>query len=399
MTILSKRAMEMKPSATLAMAAKAAAMRADGIDIISFATGEPDFTTPVSICDVAKSAMDEGLFHYTPSAGIPELKKAICNKLIRDNDLEYGANEVTVTSGAKQAIFNALQVMIDSGDEVIIPAPYWVSYPTQVKLAGGKPIIIPSSADIGFKLTPDKLRENITSRTKAIILCSPSNPSGSAYSRDELLALGEIIAEHDIMVISDEIYEKLIYDNFKHISIAEACPKLRDRVLIINGVSKAYAMTGWRMGFAAGPAKIISKMTMLAGQQTTCLPAFIQRACAAALDGVADDEIESMRVEFSKRRDLMLEKLEKIEGVSANTPEGAFYIFPDVATYFGKKFGDRAIENANDLSELLLEEGRIAVVSGIPFGAPDHIRLSYATSEEKIVTGMERLSGILEQLK
>lgn len=389
----------MKPSATLAMAAKAASMRSDGIDIISFATGEPDFTTPSAICDTAKRAIDDGLCHYTPSAGIPELRKAICDKLARDNGLEYAINEVTVTSGAKQAIFNALQVMIDPGDEVIIPAPYWVSYPTQVRLAGGTPVIISTSTDTNFKLTPDELRDNITDRTKVIILCSPSNPSGSAYSREELAALGTLLAERGVTIISDEIYEKLVYDDFKHVSIVNACPAVRNQTILINGVSKAYAMTGWRMGFAAGPTEIISKMTMLAGQQTTCLPAFVQKACTVALDGIADSEIESMRAEFSKRRDLMLNKLSEIDGVSCHTPEGAFYLFPRVKAYLGKKFGERTINSTTDLAELLLEEGHIAVVSGIPFGAPDHIRLSYATSEEKIVEGINRLSRILSQLK
>jgi aspartate aminotransferase len=398
MNKLSKRAKEMKPSATLAMAARAASMRADGIDIISFATGEPDFTTPMAICNVAKKGIDDGLSHYTPSAGIPELKKAICKKLARDNGLEYAENEVTVTSGAKQAIFNALQVMIDPGDEVIIPAPYWVSYPTQVRLAGGTPVIISASADENFKISPDELRANITERTKAIILCSPSNPSGSAYTRDELAAIGELLSENEIGIISDEIYEKLVYDNFKHVSIVKACPAVREHTVVINGVSKAYAMTGWRMGFAAGPSEIISKMTMLTGQQTTCLPAFVQKACAAALDGIVDDEIESMRCEFSKRRNLMLEKLSNIDGISCHTPEGAFYLFPKVNEYFGKKFGERPINTAKDLAELLLEEGHIAVVSGEPFGAPEHIRLSYATSEENIKEGVRRFSNILKQL-
>ncbi len=394
---ISERAKMMKPSATLAMSAKAAKMRADGVDVISLATGEPDFDTPKSIREAGKRGIDEGLTRYTPTSGIPALKAAIREKLSRDNGLEYSDGEVTVTCGAKQAIYNALQVLVDPGDEVIVPAPYWVSYPEQVKLAGGEPVILPTDSKGAFKITPSDLEAAMTDRTRAIILNYPSNPTGSTYSRDELGRIGELCVRHGVAIISDEIYEKLLYGGKAHTSIASAHPPCKGIAIVINGVSKTYAMTGWRMGYAAGPGDVIAKMSSLAGQQTSNIPGFIQKACIEALTG-PQDEVARMREEFRMRRDLMHELVSAIEGVRSNLPDGAFYLFPDVSGCFGKSGGGRAVGNSDEMAEYLLDEAHVAVVSGDPFGAPGHIRLSYATSREKIEEGVKRLNRALSEL-
>lgn len=395
---ISKRAKEMVPSATLAMSAKAKRMKEDGIDVISFAAGEPDFTTPDAICQAAIQAIDEGDTHYTPSAGIPALRAAICKKLSLDNGLEYSADEVTVTCGAKQAIYNALQVLIDAGDEVLIPAPFWVSYPEQVKLAGGTPVVLETKAENSFKLVPAELEGAITERTRAIILNYPSNPTGSTYSGEELAELGKILAKHNVAIVSDEIYEKLIYGADAHVSIAKAHQPCKDITIVVNGVSKAYAMTGWRMGYAAGSKEVISKMSSLTGQQTSGIPGFVQQACIEALAGPQDDVVK-MRSEFAKRREIMHRLLCDLPGIHCHLPDGAFYLLPDVSTWFGKGNGERRIENSTDLANYLLEEARIATVSGDPFGAPGYIRLSYATSREKIEEGMKRMAEALTKLK
>jgi aspartate aminotransferase len=394
---ISKRAQEMTPSATIAMATKAKQMRADGIDVISFAAGEPDFDTPQAIREAAKGGIDEGLTRYPPSAGIPELRSAIREKLMRDNGLDYAEDEITVTCGAKHAIYNALQVMVDPGDEVIIPAPYWVSYPEQVKLAAATPVIAKTDPRNEFKISPADLEGAITDRTRAIILNYPSNPTGSTYSKDELRQIGEVLVGHGVAIISDEIYEKLVYDGETHCSIASACPATKPLAVIANGVSKAYAMTGWRMGFAAGPKNIIAKMSSLAGQQLTGIPGFVQKACVEAFAG-PQDEVARMREEFAKRRGIMHERLMAIEGISCRMPKGAFYLFPDMSAYLGKKAGDRKIESSTDLAGYLLEKAHIATVSGDPFGAPGHIRLSYATSRDKIEEGVKRMARALSEL-
>ena len=394
---ISKRAKEMAPSATIAMATKAKQMRADGIDVISFAAGEPDFDTPTAIREAAKAGIDEGLTRYPPSAGTPELRSAICEKLKRDNGLEYAVDEITVSCGAKHAIYNALQVITNPGDEVIIPAPYWVSYPEQVKLAGATPVIVKTDPKNEFKLKPSDLEGAITDRTRAIIMNYPSNPTGSTYSEKELKELGEVIAKHSVAIISDEIYEKLVYGGESHCSIAKACPACKPLTIIVNGVSKAHAMTGWRMGFAAGPKAIIAKMSSLSGQQLTGIPGFVQKACAEAIKG-PQDEVERMRQEFMERRDLMHERLAAIPGIECRVPNGAFYLFPYVGSYFGKGVGGKKIGNSTDLAGYLLEEAHIATVSGDPFGAPGHIRLSYATSRENIEEGVKRMADALSKL-
>jgi aspartate aminotransferase len=392
---LSQRAERLAPSATLAMAAKANKMRKDGIDVISFATGEPDFDTPENIRNTGMQAIDEGFTRYTPSAGIPELRNSIARKLKKDNDLSYNNDEIVVTCGAKQAIYNALQVLVDAGDEVLIPAPYWVSYPEQVKLADGTPVIIPTDVNSSFKINPEIVEKHLTKNTKVIILNSPSNPTGSAYTPDELASLGEFLVKHKITIISDEIYEKLVYGDFFQKSIATACPGARDSTIVINGVSKAYAMTGWRMGYAAGPRNVISKMASLVGQQNSGIPAFVQLACIEALEG-PQVEIERMKAEFKSRRDFMLESLLRIPGIVCPVPSGTFYLFPDVSSYFNESKG---VADSTALAEYLLTEAHIATVSGDAFGSPGNIRFSYANSMNNIKTGMERLSTALKQLK
>jgi len=391
---ISKRLQAIKPSATLAMNAKAREMRAQGVDVISFAAGEPDFDTPANIREAGKRAIDEGLTRYTPSSGMPELKEAIAAKLERDNRLEYSADEITVSCGAKHAIYNALQAAIDPGDEVIVPAPYWVSYPDQVALAGGTTVTLPTYATTGFRITPEQLDKAIGGKTRAIILNYPSNPTGSTYSAEELKALGELLAEKGILIISDEIYEKLLFNGGTHVSIAAAHPPCRENTVVVGGVSKSYAMTGWRMGFAAGPAEIISRMSMLAGQQISGIPGFVQKACLEALGG-PQEEVARMRDEFKRRRDLMIERLATIEGVRCHVPDGTFYLFPHVDEHLGKSSGGRQIETSLDLADYLLEVAHIATVAGEPFGAPGHLRLSFATSTENIEEGTARLAEAL----
>ncbi len=394
---ISKLAAGMTPSATLAMAAKAKKMCAQGKDVISFATGEPDFSTPVSISEACKRAIDEGHTRYTPSSGLYELKAAVREKLLRDNSLEYNDDEITITCGAKHAIYNALQAIVDPGDEVIVIAPYWVSFPAQVRLAGGTPVIVHTDAQNKFKTDAEAVKRALTPRTAAIILNYPSNPAGSTYSEEDLAKLGKVLVEHGVAIISDEIYEKIIYGNISHTSIAKAYPPCKDFTIVVNGVSKAYAMTGWRMGFAAGPGQVISKMSALCGQQITGIAGFIQQACVVAFNG-PQDEVARMREEFAKRRDIMLEKLMSIPKIECHVPDGTFYLFPNIRHYIGKSSGNKKISSATELAEYLLEDACIATVSGEAFGAPDHIRLSFATSQDRIREGMDRLADSLSRL-
>jgi len=394
---LSQRAQQMKPSATLGMAAKARKLKAEGVDVISFAVGEPDFDTPLRIREAGKKGIDEGLTRYTPSEGIPELRSAVREKLARDNGLTYADGEVVVTCGAKQAIYNALQVILDPGDEVIIPAPYWVSYPDQVLLAGGRPITLATDEADSFRVRPEQLAGAINARTRAVILNYPSNPTGSSYGADELKELGEVFADKKIVVISDEVYEKLLYTGGRHTSIAEACPACRPYAIVVNGVSKTYAMTGWRMGYAAGPGEVTSKIAEITSQQNSGIPGFVQKACVEALSGPQDD-VEKMRLEFKARRDLMLESLASIKGLRCHVPDGAFYLLPNVEAWLGKAWKGKKIADADGLAMYLLEEGHVATVGGDPFGAPGFLRLSYATSRAKIEEGVARLSKALSRL-
>jgi aspartate aminotransferase len=383
---LSERAKELIPSATLGMATKAAKLRDEGVDVISFSNGEPDFDTPAYIKDAAKGSLDRGFTKYTPVAGIPKLRDAISRKLSRENRLEYPSDTITVTCGAKQAIANALLAIIDPGDEVIVPAPYWVSYPPQVKLAGGKPVAI-DTADSELKLTANALLKALTPKTKALILNSPSNPSGVVYSKEELASLAKVCVERNIAVISDEIYEYLLFSDGGHVSIVNAYEEVKPLTIIVNGVSKGFSMTGWRLGWASGPKEIITKMSQLAGQQTTSPASFVQEAAISALDGPRD-EVMGWVEQFKVRRDAMQEHLSSIPGVSCHTPMGAFYHFPNMSS-----FGDDLA-----LAELLLTKGHIATVAGTPFGAPGYLRISFATSLEKIDEGMQRLKSVLNDI-
>lgn len=394
---LADRTQALQPSATLAMAAKAGAMRAQGINVISFSTGEPDFDTPQVIKDAAKAALDAGFTKYTPTGGIPELKAAIIEKLQHDNQLNYLPENILVTVGAKQAIFNALFALVNPGDEVIVPAPYWVSYPEQIKLCGGIPVTPFCSEAENFLLSPEKLEQAITAKTKVFILCSPSNPTGSAYSKNQLTQIGRICAKRGVFVIADEIYEHLVYDGFQHHSLASLAPEFFENTLTINGVSKSFAMTGWRMGYAAGPKALIGKMQALQDQQTSNVTSFVQKGCVAALTE-ASSSIAPMREAFAKRRDLIVRLMREIPHVTCAMPQGAFYVMPNISFYLDKKAPNgKVLGTAQQLAEFLLENAHIAAVAGDAFGAPEYLRFSYATSEKNINEGVKKLKDCLLQ--
>ncbi len=382
---LSQRVQRIKPSPTLAIDTKAKQMIADGIDVISFGAGEPDFDTPDFIKEAAIAALKAGKTKYTPVAGILELRKAICAKLKRDNRLDYSPDEVVVSVGGKHALYNACAALLDPGDEVIIPAPYWVSYPDQVLLCDGRPVIVKTEETDGFCLRPEALEKAITKKTKILVLNSPSNPTGAAYPRKRLEEIAEILVKHNILCLSDEIYEKIIYDGFQFTSIASLNPKIKELTITVNGASKVYSMTGWRMGYAAGPREIIAAMTKLQGQVTTNINAATQYACVAALNG-PQDFLKQWVAEFKKRRDFIVKSFNEIPGVTCFNPQGAFYIFPNVSACFKGK-----IKTSDDLAAFLLEKSKVAVVPGTGFGAEGYIRLSYATSMEKITEGMKRI--------
>ena len=395
---LSQRASAMEPSPTLAMDAKAKAMRRQGIDVISFSVGEPDFDTPAHIRAAAAAAMEQGFTRYTPAGGIPELKEAIQEKLAQANGLEYGPDQIVVSVGGKHALYNAFQVLLDPGDEVVIPAPYWVSYAEQVRLADGIPVIVPTTEETGFKLTPEQLREHLTPRTRALVLNSPSNPTGAVYSRAELAALLDVVLSHpQCLIIADEIYEPFVYDGHEHVSIASLSPEAKARTLVINGVSKTYAMTGWRIGYAAGPKELIQAMTDLQSQSTSNPTSISQWAAVAALRG-SQEPVKEMVAAFLKRRDVMLAGLRSLPGVTCQQAGGAFYLFPRVDALFGKRYGDTVIRNSADLAMLLLNEAHVALVPGSAFGYEGYIRLSYAAGDNQIRAGLERLRAFCEQV-
>jgi len=396
---LSQRAASMAPSPTLAMDAKAKAMRRQGIDVISFSVGEPDFDTPAHIREAAAAAMEQGHTRYTPAGGIPELKEAIQEKLARVNGLEYTPDQIVVSVGAKHALYNAFQVLLDPGDEVIIPAPYWVSYADQVRLAGGEPVIISTTEESGFKLTAEQLREHLTPRTRALVLNSPCNPTGAVYSREELAALAEVVLAHpECLIIADEIYEAFVYDGHEHVSIASLSPEVKARTLVINGVSKMYAMTGWRIGYAAGPKELIQAMADLQSQSTSNPTSISQWAAVAALRG-PQEPVAQMVAAFRKRRDLIVEGLRALPGVTCQVPPGAFYVFPRVDAVFGKRYGDTVINNSQDLAMALLNEAHVALVPGSAFGYEGYLRLSYAASESQIRAGLERMAKFWQALR
>lgn len=397
MNLLSDRLNSLSPSETLAMSQKSNELKAQGIDVINLSVGEPDFNTPGFIKEAGKKAIDENYSRYSPVPGYLSLREAIVQKLKKENNLEYGVNQISCANGAKQSVCNVLMAIIGKGDEVIIPAPYWVSYPEMVKLAEGKSVIITAGIKQDFKITAGQLEEAITPRSRAIILCSPSNPTGSVYSREELAALAAVLAKHpQITIIADEIYEHINYVG-KHESMAQF-PEISERVVIVNGVSKAYAMTGWRIGFIAGPQWIVSAVNKLQGQYTSGPCSVSQKAAEAAYLG-PQEEVEEMRKAFQRRRDLIVELAKNIPGLGVNNPQGAFYLFPTCDSYFGKSNGSRKVENASDMAMYLLEVAHVACVGGDAFGAPDCIRMSYATSDENIVEAMRRIKEALEMLR
>ena len=394
---LSERLNRLSPSATLAMSQKSNELKAQGVNVINLSVGEPDFNTPTHIKEAAKEAIENNFSRYSPVPGYPELRNAIVAKLKNENGLDYTAAQISCANGAKQSVCNAIMVLVDKGDEVIVPAPYWVSYPEMVKMADGTPVIIPAGIEQDFKITPAQLEAAITPRTKALILCSPSNPTGSVYSKEELAALAEVLAKYpQVIIIADEIYEHINYVG-KHESIAQF-ENVREQVVIVNGVSKAYAMTGWRIGFVAGPEWIVKAINKLQGQYTSGPCSVSQKAAEAAYTGT-QAPVEEMRQAFERRRDLIVKLAKEIPGLEVNQPQGAFYLFPKCDSFYGKSAGNRTINNADDLAMYLLEVGHVACVGGTSFGAPECIRMSYATSDENIVEAMRRIKEALAQLK
>ena len=397
MTQLSDCLKRLSPSATLAMSQKSNEMKANGIDVINMSVGEPDFNTPDHIKEAAKKAVDDNFSRYSPVPGYVDLRKAIVEKLKNENQLEYGVTEISVSNGAKQCVCNAVLALVNPGEEVIIPAPYWVSYPEMVEIAGGKSVYIDTDLSTNFKITPEQLENAITEKTRMLILCSPSNPTGSVYSKDELEALAEVIKKHEnLYVVSDEIYEHISYIG-NHESIAQF-QGMRERTIIINGVSKAYAMTGWRIGFLAAPEWIAKGCNKLQGQYTSGPCSVSQKAAEAAYTG-SQQCVEDMRLVFERRRNLIVKLAKDIPGLEVNVPEGAFYLFPKCSSFFGKEYGKYKISNSTDLAMYLLEEGHVATVSGDAFGAPDYFRMSYATDDKTITEALNRIKVALAKLQ
>ena len=396
MTKLSDRLNRLAPSATLAMSQKSGEMKAQGIDVINMSVGEPDFNTPDHIKEAAKKAIDENYSRYSPVPGYIELRNAIAEKLKKENGLEYSTNEILVSNGAKQSVCNTVMALVNDGEEVIIPAPYWVSYPQMVKLAGGEPVIVEAGFEQDFKMTPEQLEAAITPKTRMLILCSPSNPTGSVYSEEELRGLAEVIKRHEgLYVLADEIYEHINYVG-KHSSIAHI-EGMRERTIIVNGVSKAYAMTGWRIGFIAAPEWIVKGCNKLQGQYTSG-PCSVSQKAAEAAYTTSQECVETMRKAFERRRDLIVELAKDIPGLEVNKPEGAFYLFPKCSSFFGKSYNGKKIENSTDLAMFLLEVGHVATVGGDAFGDPYCFRMSYATSDDNIREAMKRIKDTLALL-
>lgn len=397
MAELSNRLNRLAPSQTLAMSQKSGEMKAQGIDVINMSVGEPDFNTPDHIKEAAKKAVDENFSRYSPVPGYMDLRKAIVAKLKNENNLDYTTSEILVSSGAKQSVCNTVMALVNDGEEVIIPAPYWVSYPQMVKLAGGTPVIVNAGFEQNFKMTPEQLEAAITPKTRMLILCSPSNPTGSVYTKDELEALAEVIKRHDdLFVLADEIYEHINYVG-KHESIAQF-PGMKERTIIVNGVSKAYAMTGWRIGFIAAPEWIVKGCNKLQGQYTSG-PCSVSQKAAEAAYTTSQECVETMRKAFERRRDLIVELAKDIPGLEVNCPQGAFYLFPKCSGFYCKSYEGKTINNSTDLAMFLLEEGHVATVGGDAFGDPECFRMSYATSDDNIREAMRRIKETLAKLK
>ncbi|MCO4294799.1 pyridoxal phosphate-dependent aminotransferase [Solitalea sp. MAHUQ-68] len=394
---LADRINRLEESATLLMSKKSRELASQGVDVINLSLGEPDFTTPKHICDAAKNALDQGYTYYTPVAGYLDLRQAISAKLKRENDLDFAADQIVVSTGAKQSLSNAILALINPGDEVIIPTPYWVSYSEMVKMAEGKSVFIPATIESDFKITPAQLEAAITPKAKLFMFSSPSNPTGAVYSKDELAELVKVFEKYpQIYILSDEIYEHINFGS-QHASIA-SFESVKDRVIIINGFSKGFAMTGWRLGYMAAPKAIAAACDKLQGQVTSGTCSIAQRAALTALTSDMTPTYE-MREAFRKRRDIVYNLLKEMKGVKANLPDGAFYFFPDVSSFFGKSYKGQVIKNADDLSILLLSEAHVSTVSGESFGDPNSIRFSYAASEAKLIEAMKRISGFLDQVQ
>ncbi len=389
--LLANRVKTLTPSATLAITAKAKELKANGIDVIGLGAGEPDFNTPKNILDAAAESMYQGHTKYTPAGGLPALKKAIIDKLARDNNLDYKPSEILVGIGAKHVLYTLFQVILNEGDEVIIPIPYWVSYPEQVKLAGGVPVYVESTSEQNFKITADQLRDAVTTKTKAVIINSPSNPSGMVYTREELAALAEVAVEKDILIVSDEIYEKLLYNGLEHFSVASISEEVKARTILINGVAKSHSMTGWRIGYAAGNAEIIESMTDLASHSTSNPTTTSQYATIEAYNG-PQDSVEEMRAAFESRLETIYPKLNAIPGFNVIKPQGAFYLLPDVSEAASKT----GYASVDDFVTALLTEANVAVVPGSGFGLPSTIRLSYATSLENLEEAVRRMDNFVK---
>ena len=399
MSLISKKISAVKPSPTLAVNAKAAELKAQGVDIISLSAGEPDFGTPQNVCEAAKKAIDDGQTRYTNATGTPELKKAIQQKFLKENNIQYELSEIIVGCGGKHVLYNIFMASINEGDEVIIPAPYWVSYPAMVDIAGGKSVIVKANLDQGFKITAQDLESAITEKTKWLILNSPNNPTGATYSASELKALGKVLARYpNVYILSDDIYEHMVYDG-EFATIASTCPDLKERVFTMNGVSKAYAMTGWRIGYGAGPKDLVKAMGIVQSQSTSNPSSISQAAAIEALSGT-QEFIKPNQDLFKKRRDMIVKMMNKIAGIECITPEGAFYVFPSIQACIGKTTPQgNIINNSSDFATYLLESANVAVVPGIAFGLEGYIRISYATSEELLTESCERIAKACAELK
>lgn len=396
MTHISDRVQSLSPSQTLAMSQKSNELKAQGVDVINLSVGEPDFNTPDHIKEAAKRAIDENFTFYTPVPGYMSLRKAIADKLKNENGLNYTPEQIVVSGGAKQSLCNVILSVINSGDEVVIPTPAWVSYVEMVKLAEGTNVLVPASIEQDFKVTPAQLEAAITPKTRMVLICSPSNPTGSVYTKDELKGLVEVLAKYpDVLVLADEIYEHINFTG--EFTSLGSFPEIADRTIIVNGVSKAYAMTGWRIGFIAAPLWVAKATNKLQSQYTSGASSVAQKAAEAAYTG-SQQCVEDMRVAFQRRRDLVVSLAREIPGIKVNEPQGAFYLFPEVSSYFGKKYGDKVINNAADLAMYLLEEGHVATVDGEAFCLPGYIRLSYATSDDNIREAMRRIKDALSRL-
>lgn len=396
--IFSSRILNLSPSATIVVADKVNELKSKGINVISFATGEPDFDTSENIKDAANQAIKEGFTKYTTVSGIKELRRAICVKLKRDNHIDYQPSEIIVSNGAKQALYNAFMTICDHGDKVLLPTPCYVSFTEQIKLAGATPVFVPTKEENNFRVTLEDIKNNFHSKTKVFLLNSPNNPSGAMVKKEDLGQIAKFLVEKGVWVITDEIYENLIYDNNTHISIASFNQKIKERTITINGVSKSYAMTGWRVGYAAGPQDIISAMTKFQGHATGNINSIAQKASIEALEG-PQEVIESMRIQYNKRRDYMVKELNLIKGISCNNPDGAFYVFPNISNLYGTHFKGKTINNETDVVNYILDEAHVAVVPGKAFEYPDHIRFTFAISLESIKKGLERIKIAIDKLE